>query len=134
MMGLIFVLMIWRVTPAWLKMCASSPHPARKPHNYSQIINEIKTLGRKAIPFYGDVSKLPQVEAMVEASVNGLGSLDVMVANAGIAQVQWTMDAKEPDLQRLFEVNFYGVVYSDQVAARQFIKQGSGGKIINAAR
>lgn len=57
-----------------------------------------------------------------------------MVANAGIAQVKWGMDVQEADLQRLFEVNFYGVVYSNQVAARQFIKQGSGGKIINAAR
>lgn len=102
--------------------------------NFCQVVNEIKTLGRKAIPVYADVSKLPQVETMVEASVQGLGPLDVMVANAGIAQVQWGMDAEEADLQRLFEVNFYGVLYSDQVAARQMIKQGSGGKIINCAR
>ncbi|KAJ3906055.1 3-oxoacyl-reductase [Lentinula edodes] len=98
-----------------------------------KVVEEIVALGQKAVPAYGDVSKLPQVEAMVDHSVNELGPLDVMVANAGIAQVQWAMDAKEPDIQRLFEVNFCGVIYSDQVAARQFIKQGSGGKIINAA-
>jgi len=115
-MDLIFALMILRVIPTWLK-----------------IINEINNLGRKAIPAYGDVSKLPQVEAIVKASVDGLGSLNVMVANAGIAQVKWGMDVQEADLQRLFEVNFFGVVYSNQAAARQFIKQGSGGKIINAA-
>jgi len=97
------------------------------------VVNEIKALGRNAVPAYADVSKLPQVEAMVETSVNSLGPLNVFVANAGIAQVKWTMDSTEADLQRLFEVNFYGVVYSDQAAARQFIKQGSGGKIINAA-
>ncbi|KAJ3838178.1 acetoin reductase, partial [Lentinula raphanica] len=66
--------------------------------------------------------------------VDKLGPLDVMVANAGIAHVQWAMDAKEADIERLFAVNFYGVVYSAQVAARQFIKQKTGGKIINAAR
>lgn len=71
---------------------------------------------------------------MVEASVDSLGSLDVMVANAGVAVTQLGMKAQEADLRRVLEVNFYGVVYSDQVAARQFIKQGSGGKIINAAR
>jgi len=105
-------------------------------HNSSMVesvVKEIKSLGRNAIPAYADVSKYPQVETMVEASVEGLGPLDVMVANAGIAQVQWAMDAKEADLQKLFEVNFYGVLYSDQVAAKQFIKQGSGGKIVNCA-
>lgn len=71
---------------------------------------------------------------MVEASVDSLGSLNVMVANAGIAKMQLGMDVQEADLQRILKVNFYGVVYSDQVAARQFIKQRSGGKIINAAR
>ncbi|KAJ3989508.1 3-oxoacyl-reductase [Lentinula detonsa] len=99
----------------------------------TNVVEDIKALGRKAVPAYGDVSKLPQVEAMVDTSVNQLGPLDVIVANAGIAHVQWAMDAKEADIQRLFEVNFSGVVYSDQAAARQFIKQGSGGKIINAA-
>ncbi|KAJ3802210.1 3-oxoacyl-reductase [Lentinula aff. detonsa] len=99
----------------------------------TNVVEDIKALGRKAVPAYGDVSKLPQVEAMVDTSVNQLGTLDVIVANAGIAHVQWAMDAKEADIQRLFEVNFSGVVYSDQAAARQFVKQGSGGKIINAA-
>ncbi|KAJ3993509.1 hypothetical protein F5050DRAFT_1904693 [Lentinula boryana] len=99
----------------------------------TNVVGDIKALGRKAVPAYGDVSKLPQVEAMVDTSVTQLGPLDVIVANAGIAHVRWAMDAKEADIQRLFEVNFSGVVYSDQAAARQFIKQGSGGKIINAA-
>jgi len=97
------------------------------------VVNEIKNLGRKAIPAYGDVSKLSQIEAVVEASVDSLGPLHVMVANAGIEQVKWGLEVQETDLQRVFDVNFYGVVYSNQVAARQFIKQGSGGKIINAA-
>ncbi|KAJ3713156.1 3-oxoacyl-reductase [Lentinula raphanica] len=97
------------------------------------VVHEIEALGQKAVAAYGDVSKLPEVETIVGTSVDKLGPLDVMVANAGIAHVQWAMDAKEADIERLFAVNFYGVVYSAQVAARQFIKQKTGGKIINAA-
>ncbi|KAF5374570.1 hypothetical protein D9757_010182 [Collybiopsis confluens] len=97
------------------------------------VVDEIKALGRNAVPVYADVSKYAQVESMVQTSVDALGPLDVMVANAGIAQVQWAMDAKEADVQKLFEVNFFGVLWQDQVAAKQFIKQGSGGKIINCA-
>jgi NAD(P)-dependent dehydrogenase (short-subunit alcohol dehydrogenase family) len=44
------------------------------------------------------------------------------------------MDATDPKIQRLFEVNVFSVMHSIQAAAKQFIKQGSGGKIINAAR
>ncbi|KAF9065218.1 3-oxoacyl-reductase [Rhodocollybia butyracea] len=99
----------------------------------NSVVEEIQSLGRKAILAYADVSKLPQVEAMVKASVDRLGPLDVIVANAGISKAHLGIDVQTSDLQRLFEVNFYGVLYSDQVAARQFIKQGSGGKIINAA-
>ncbi|KIK69273.1 hypothetical protein GYMLUDRAFT_214362 [Collybiopsis luxurians FD-317 M1] len=97
------------------------------------VVDEIKSLGRNAVPVYADISKYAQVESLVEASVDALGPLNVMVANAGIAKVHWAMNAKEADVQRVFEVNFYGVLWQDQVAARQFIKQGSGGKIINCA-
>jgi NAD(P)-dependent dehydrogenase (short-subunit alcohol dehydrogenase family) len=48
------------------------------------MVEEIKNIGRKAVPKYGDVSKLPQVEFVVEMSVKNLGDLDVMVVNAGI--------------------------------------------------
>ncbi|KAJ3760761.1 3-oxoacyl-reductase [Lentinula raphanica] len=101
--------------------------------NDLEVVHEIEALGLKAVAAYGDVSKLPEMETIVGTSVDKLGPLDVMVANAGIAHVQWAMDAKEADIERLFAVNFYGVVYSAQVAARQFIKQKTGGKIINAA-
>ncbi|KIK69308.1 hypothetical protein GYMLUDRAFT_152625 [Collybiopsis luxurians FD-317 M1] len=95
------------------------------------VVNEIQDLGRKAIPIYADVSKYSEVKRMVEASTEALGPLNVMVANAGTGKVQWGMDVEEADVQKLFEVNFNGVLWQDQVAAKQFIKQGSGGKIVN---
>ena len=56
-----------------------------------------------------------------------------MVANAGIAQVKTILELTPADLQRMFEVNVFGVVYCLQAAAEQMRRQGTGGKIINAA-
>jgi NADP-dependent 3-hydroxy acid dehydrogenase YdfG len=99
-----------------------------------QVVEEIRTLGRSAISFCGDVRSMASVQEMIVASVSDLGPLNVMVANAGVAQVSWPMQATEEDMRKIFEVNVYGVVNSNIAAAQQFIKQGTKGKILNAAR
>ena len=97
-------------------------------------MSEIKSMGRNAVHYLADVSNLSEVEKMVETSVSQLGPLNTMVANAGIAQVKPLLDLTEEDLKRMFEVNVYGVYNCYSSAAKQMIKQGSGGKILGAAR
>jgi meso-butanediol dehydrogenase/(S,S)-butanediol dehydrogenase/diacetyl reductase len=70
---------------------------------------------------------------MVARACDELDRLDVMVANAGIAQVKTLLEVTPKDLETMFSVNVFGVVYCLQAAAERFIAQGSGGKIINAA-
>ena len=91
-------------------------------------------MGRNAVHYLADVSNLSEVEKMVETSVSQLGPLNTMVANAGIAQVKALLDLTEEDLKRMFEVNVYGVYNCYSSAAKQMVKQGSGGKILGAAR
>ncbi|KAJ9636741.1 hypothetical protein H2199_007735 [Coniosporium tulheliwenetii] len=97
------------------------------------VVKEIESKGRKAISVLADVSNLSEVEKMVQTSVEKLGPLNVMVANAGIAQVKPLLDLTEEDFRRMFEVNVYGVFNCYSAAARQMIKQESGGKILGAA-
>ena len=80
-----------------------------------------------------DVSDPGQVDAMIEAVVARFGRLDVMVANAGIAQVAPLLDVTPEDFDRLMAVNLRGVFLCYTAAARQMIAQGGGGKIIGAA-
>jgi len=80
-----------------------------------------------------DVSDPGQVDAMVAATVDRFGRLDVMVANAGIAQVAPLLDVTPEDFDRLMAVNLRGVFLCYTAAARQMIAQGGGGKIIGAA-
>ncbi|TVY19951.1 Diacetyl reductase [(S)-acetoin forming] [Lachnellula arida] len=91
------------------------------------------TLGRQSYGHAADVSKRCEVQELVEASVKNLGNLDVMIANAGIAQVKPLLDLTEDDVRRMFEVNVFGLFNSYSVAAKQMIKQGTPGKIIGCA-
>jgi NAD(P)-dependent dehydrogenase (short-subunit alcohol dehydrogenase family) len=70
-----------------------------------EAVAEIKGMGRNAFAYSADVSKLDEVTGMVEASVQELGPLNTMIANAGIAQVKQLLDLTEQDLKRMFEVN-----------------------------
>jgi len=96
-------------------------------------VNEIQALGRNSYGHAADVSKLSEVEELIAAAVNNLGPLNVMIANAGIAQVKALLDLSEDDVRRMFEVNVFGVFNCYSAAAKQMIKQGGGGKLIGCA-
>ncbi|KAJ7264957.1 acetoin reductase family protein [Mycena haematopus] len=97
------------------------------------VVEEIQRLGRKAIAVIADVSKEDDVKGMVEATVAGLGRLDVMVANAGVAHGGSVMDAEVEVWQKDWDVNIRGTLLCYKHAARQMVKQGAGGRIIGAS-
>jgi len=94
---------------------------------------EIAEAGGRAVAVPADVTDRDAVFAMVDRAADELGALDVMVANAGIAQVKTLLEVTPEDLETIFRVNVFGVVYCMQAAAERFIAQGTPGKIISAA-
>ncbi len=78
-----------------------------------------------------DVSRKAQVVAAVEEAVKAYGRLDIAVANAGIVHAAEFLDLEEADFDRVIAVNLKGVFLLGQAAARQMVKQGGGGAIIN---
>lgn len=97
------------------------------------VAEDIRDKGRRSVAIAADVSKPEEVEEMVGRVVGELGKLDVMVANAGIAQIKPLLDVTPEEFDRLMAVNLRGLFLCYQAAARQMIRQGSGGKIIGAA-
>ena len=61
---------------------------------------------------------------MIAESIEKLGKLHVMIANAGIAQVKPALEVSDEDVKKMFDVNFHGVWICYTSAARQMIKQG----------
>ncbi|KAJ4297221.1 hypothetical protein N0V88_004139 [Collariella sp. IMI 366227] len=70
-----------------------------------------------------DVTSPKQVQSLVQKTVDVLGPLHTMVANAGIAQVKPLLELTPDDFRRMFDVNVLGVHYCFQAAARQMILQ-----------
>ncbi len=98
-----------------------------------EVAGEIRAAGVGTKTITADVSDAESVEKMVGGVVGELGKLDVMVANAGIAQVEPLLDLTPEDWDRMMAVNLRGIFLCYQAAARQMIEQGRGGKIIGAA-
>jgi meso-butanediol dehydrogenase / (S,S)-butanediol dehydrogenase / diacetyl reductase len=101
--------------------------------NIDEVVRVVEGKGRRGIGVTGDVADPDAVERLVQEGTKALGNLDVFVANAGIAHVDEILDVKPDDLDKILDVNIKGVYYSYQSAARQFIAQGTPGKIIGAA-
>ena len=94
---------------------------------------EVEALGRKASTFSADVSKREDVYAAIDHAEKALGGFDVIVNNAGIAQVQPISDVTPQEVDRILKINVEGVLWGIQAAAAKFKARGHKGKIINAS-
>lgn len=94
---------------------------------------EIEATGVASVDLTGDVSVRHDVRSLISGTAEALGSLDVMVANAGVAQTKALLDVTPEEFDAIHAVNSRGAFLCYTEAARQMIAQGSGGKIIGAA-
>ena len=97
----------------------------------NQVVDELKRAGGKALAVEADVTQPDQVEALIEETVSAFGKLDIMVNNAGIEKKISFVDFPLDEYEKIVAVNLTGPFLCAQCAARQMIKQGQGGRIIN---
>ncbi|MBG6245675.1 diacetyl reductase [Candidatus Symbiopectobacterium sp. 'North America'] len=93
---------------------------------------EVAALGRKAVTFVADISDRAQVYAAIDQAERQLGGFDIIVNNAGIAQVQLLSDVTPEEVDRIMRINVQGTLWGIQAAAKKFIERQQKGKIINA--
>ena len=92
---------------------------------------EVATFGTTGIAVAGDVSKREDVERMMAEVVAKFGRIDIAVNNAGIEIKKPFLDVTDDEWNRVIGVNLFGAFLVHQTAARQLVKQGQGGKLIN---
>jgi glucose 1-dehydrogenase len=88
-------------------------------------------LGDNAIGVDADVSKVADLELLINAAVSQFGRLDVMINNAGIETRSGVLDSTEDQYERVLAINLKSAFFGTQLAAKQMIAQGGGGRIIN---
>jgi len=96
-----------------------------------ELEKRIVGLGDQAIGVDADVSKIADLQRMIDETVKAFGRLDVMVNNAGVETRTSILDTPEEKYDFVMNVNLKSAFFGTQLAAKQMIKQGDGGRIIN---
>jgi glucose 1-dehydrogenase len=92
---------------------------------------QIRDLGDRVIGVMADVSKVDQLQNLIDAAVKEFGRVDIMVNNAGVETRTSVLDTTEQQYEKVMSINLKSAFFGTQLAARQMIKQGGGGRIIN---
>jgi 2-dehydro-3-deoxy-D-gluconate 5-dehydrogenase len=93
----------------------------------------VEGLGRRFLNIKANLLTVEPLQGIVDAAIAEFGHIDILVNNAGIIRRVDAIDYSEKDWDEVMAINSKTVFFFSQVAARQYIKQGSGGKIISIA-
>ena len=103
---------------------------ARSSAAADEVVAEITQAGGSAIALQADVSQEDQVDALVKATKDKFGRIDVLVNNAGITRDTLLLRMKPADWQAVIDLNLTGVFLCTRAVAKIMLKQRSG-RIIN---
>jgi SDR family mycofactocin-dependent oxidoreductase len=116
-----------------LDICAqveSVPYALATPEDLAETVTGVEALGRRIVAFEADVRDPAAVQSAVDAGVQALGRVDIVLANAGVA----SMAIDEADPLQVFAdtlaINLTGVRHTVHAAVPAMIAQGDGGAIV----
>ncbi len=99
----------------------------------SSVAESIQAAGGKAEACAVDVSKRDDVQRAVDQAVAFASRLDVLVCSAGVMERAPFLEETDEHWQRVAGINLQGTFLCGQIAARQMVAQGDGGRIVNVA-
>ena len=98
-----------------------------------RVAGAIEAEGGAAAAVETDVTDRAAVRAAIDMAVARFGRLDVYFNNAGMNSPMRFLDITEKNFELVLKVNALGVLIGTQEAAKQFLAQGSPGKVVNTA-
>ncbi|NEQ33291.1 MAG: 3-oxoacyl-ACP reductase FabG, partial [Leptolyngbya sp. SIO4C5] len=105
---------------------------ARSSSAADEVVAQINEKGGSAIALQADVSQVDQVDALISATMEKWGRVDVLVNNAGITRDTLLLRMKPEDWQAVIDLNLTGVFLCTRAVSKIMLKQRSG-RIVNVA-
>jgi 2-deoxy-D-gluconate 3-dehydrogenase len=93
----------------------------------------VEKIGRKFLGIKANLLTTDPIEDIINQTVKEYGKVDILINNAGIIRREDAIDFTEKDWDDVMSINAKTLFFFSQAVARQFIKQKTGGKIINVA-
>ena len=105
---------------------ASVPYALATPEDLAATVKLVEDTGARIVAKEADVRDRASLSAAVQAGIDELGRLDIVVANAGIAPMQ----SGDDGWRDVIDVNLTGVYHTIKAAIPTMVKQGAGGSIV----
>lgn len=93
---------------------------------------QIKTMGRRALPVRTDISRREEVEKLCLQAIEEYGVVDILINNAGVALYAEVIDTDLSDWEWILGVNLWGAIYAQHYLLPQMVERRSG-HIVNIA-
>ncbi|HEY5526937.1 MAG TPA: SDR family oxidoreductase [Candidatus Anoxymicrobiaceae bacterium] len=97
-----------------------------------RVAREVEALGRDCQTFCVDVTNWDQIKGMADTINSRYGALDILINNAGIAHMGFTIDTTFEEWRRLFDINVWSIIYMCKAFAPAMMKRKSG-HIVNVS-
>lgn len=94
---------------------------------------QTEAAGRKFLGIGADLTSQEPIPMIVEKALSVFGRIDILVNNAGIIRRADSVDFTEQDWDDVMNLDLKSLFFLSQAVAKQYMKQGQGGKIINVA-
>lgn len=98
-----------------------------------QMCSQVKGCGGRKLPVEGDVSEESDIIRMCNEVIEKLGSLDILINNAGIQTASASHEVDTADFDKIMSVNLRGAYLCARETIKHFLDRGNGGVIINVS-
>ncbi len=118
---------------AVLDICRNLAYPhysLASQDDLNETVRQVKALGRKGLALVADVRNASEVEAAVKKTIETFGHIDILICNAGIAEMANSWDLTEEQWDAMIDINLKGYWMAAKYVVPYMIAQKKGGRII----
>ena len=106
------------------------PYPLATKSDLDATAQLVRDAGRKVVPVVADVRDLAALEAGVQAGIDDLGDIDIVIANAGVVAIGDPETRAEPVFTTIVDTNLKGVWHTMLATVPSIIRKGRGGSVV----